>query len=219
MPTSWTDKEVIHLLNRAGFGASELEIDACISYGKVETVNRLIDGIPLTSPQAPLSNIQDLIVDGKNLDKDSQSDQQIYWFYRMINTETPLIEKMALFWHDHFATSISKVGNMMLMARQIDLFRKYALGSFRDLLFAVGNDPAMMIWLDASQNRKGNPNENYAREVMELFTLGRGHYTEKDVKEAARSFTGWRYDSKNNQVVFDYKQHDYDLKGVLDKKG
>ncbi|MEW9699914.1 DUF1800 family protein [Paenibacillus sp. SI8] len=220
MPTAaWTEKEIIHLLNRAGFGASELEIEVCLSYGKEETVNRLITGTPLTIQQAPLSKLQDIILDGKNLTVESLADQQCYWFYRMLNTGAPLIEKMALFWHDHFATSINKVGKATLMARQIDLFREHALGSFHDLLLAVGNDPAMMIWLDAAQNRKGSPNENYAREVMELFTLGRGNYTEPDVREAARSFTGWRYDSKNDQVIFDQKQHDDGQKTVLGKQG
>jgi uncharacterized protein (DUF1800 family) len=98
---------------------------------------------------------------------------------------------MTLFWHNHFATSHTKVQDVPLMLRQIALLRTHALGDFRALLDAIGKDPAMLIWLDSTSNRKAKPNENYAREVMELFTLGRGHYTEKDIQEAARAFTGW----------------------------
>ena len=109
----------------------------------------------------------------------------------MIFTPHPLRERMTLFWHNHFATSIAKVQNPALMQRQNDLLRAQALGDFRALLAAIGKDPAMLIWLDSTINSKAKPNENYAREVMELFTLGRGHYTEKDIQEAARAFTGW----------------------------
>ncbi|NEW07166.1 DUF1800 domain-containing protein [Paenibacillus sp. SYP-B3998] len=218
MPSAWTEREVIHLLNRAAFGASNLEIKACLSYGKKETVRRLVSGIPLTEPSDALIDISQLKADNKELDGDLLADQQLYWLYRMIHTSTPLIEKMTLFWHSHFTTSISKVHLMPLMVRQNNLFRKHALGSFRDLLQAVSIDPAMMIWLDAGFNRKGSPNENYAREVMELFTLGRGHYTEQDVKEVARSLTGWGYDRNTDFVSFDRQQHDEGVKQVLGKK-
>ena len=109
----------------------------------------------------------------------------------MIFTGHPLRERMTLFWHNHFATSQTKVENAGLMQRQNNLLRTHALGDFKALLTAIGKDPAMLIWLDSTANRKAHPNENYAREVMELFTLGRGHYSEKDVQEAARAFTGW----------------------------
>ena len=109
----------------------------------------------------------------------------------MILTARPLRERMTLFWHNHFATSLAKVENPVLMQRQNGLLREHALGKFGAMLDAVGKDPAMLVWLDASANRKAKPNENYAREVMELFTLGRGNYTEKDIQEAARAFTGW----------------------------
>src|SRR6185437_7234569 len=101
---------------------------------------------------------------------------QAIWLYRMVFTPHPLRERMTLFWHDHFATSNAKVNNTALMQRQNDLLRADALGAFPALLNAIGKDPAMLIWLDATANRKAQPNENYAREVMELFTLGRGHY-------------------------------------------
>src|SRR5207253_2878490 len=100
-------------------------------------------------------------------------------------------EKLTLFWHNHFATSNAKVQNAGFMLGQYNLMRKHALGSFAELLKGMSSDPAMLVWLDGRDSKKGNPNENYGRELMELFSLGIGHYTENDVREAARSFTGW----------------------------
>jgi uncharacterized protein (DUF1800 family) len=124
---------------------------------------------------------------------------------------------MTLFWHGHFATSIQKVP-ANLMVGQIDLFRTHALGHFHDLLLAVSQDPAMLVWLDNRYNNKLHPNENYAREVMELFSLGLGNYTEDDVKNGARAFTGWTLD-KNQQFVFRPAQHDDGEKTFLGRTG
>jgi uncharacterized protein (DUF1800 family) len=135
----------------------------------------------------------------------------------MVFTGHPLRERMTLFWHNHFATSQSKVQNAGLMQRQNDLFRAHALGDFKALLAAVGKDPAMLIWLDSTANRKAHPNENYAREVMELFTLGRGRYGENDVREAARAFTGWFVVRDRFQEVA--AQHDAGSKTVLGRTG
>jgi uncharacterized protein (DUF1800 family) len=115
---------------------------------------------------------------------------QAAWVLRMIMTPHSLRERMTLFWHNHFATSNAKVNNPGLMLRQNQLLRSQALGSFPEMLKAIARDPAMLLWLDAATSRKSRPNENYAREVMELFTLGRGHYTERDVQEAARAYSG-----------------------------
>lgn len=114
-----------------------------------------------------------------------------WWALRMMMTRRPLQEKMTLFWHNHFATSASKVTAPMLMYGQNEIFRRNAIGNFRNLLSEVSKDPAMILWLDSQQNVKGHANENFAREVMELFTLGIGHYSEKDIQEGARAFTGW----------------------------
>lgn len=219
MSAAWTEREVIHLLNRAAFGCNEQEIEACLSYGREETVRRLVSGKPLVVSPQPVADIKHLQADGKALSEDQLTDQQVYWLYRMICTDTPLVEKMTLFWHGHFTSAQSKVGSVPLMVRQNKLFRNYALDSFRDLLLAVGNDPAMMIWLDTNSNKKGSPNENYAREVMELFTLGLNHYTESDVREAARAFTGWNYDRKTDRVTFNPKQFDNGAKQVLGHQG
>jgi uncharacterized protein (DUF1800 family) len=210
---------VLHLLNRTAFGSSPNEITACLSLGKKETVRRLIEGSPLTGREATLQTIEHTSADGKELKKEQLEDQQIYWLYRMANTDSPLIERMTLFWHGHFATSYQKVFDVELMVKQNNLFRKYALGNYYDLVLAIGEDPAMMIWLDVNENRKGSPNENYAREVMELFTLGIGHYTEPDVKEAARAFTGWNYDQKAHNINFQENQHDNNPKTFLGVSG
>jgi uncharacterized protein (DUF1800 family) len=135
----------------------------------------------------------------------------------MIFTPHPLRERMTLFWHNHFATSMTKVQSPRLMQEQNDLFRAHALGDFRKLVSQIGKDPAMLIWLDSTTNRKAKPNENYAREVMELFTLGRGHYQEKDIQEAARAFTGWFVIRDQFKEV--QKQHDDGTKTVLGQTG
>ena len=129
------------------------------------------------------------------------SQVQQWWLYRMVFSPQPAQEKVVLYWHNHFATSGSKVENGMFMHKQIEMFRAKGLGSFRDLLVAVAQDPAMLVWLDGKDNRRGKPNENFAREVMELFTLGVGNYTEDDVKQLARAFTGWRIEQQRQRQL------------------
>ncbi|OAS16913.1 DUF1800 domain-containing protein [Paenibacillus oryzisoli] len=220
MGIQWTNKEVVHLLLRAGFGVTQEEIAACLALGRVETVRRLVSGEALIDKSPKLASFDEFHADGKKaLDPLLLVDQQMYWLYRMVNSPTPLIEKMTLFWHGHFATANYKVKDATLMVRQNELFRKYAMGNFKELLTEIGKDPAMMIWLDVNQNKKGKPNENYAREVMELFTLGIGHYTEMDVKESARAFTGWIYNKNEHKVNYNAKQHDNDAKTLLGESG
>src|SRR5262249_17630330 len=129
----------------------------------------------------------------------------------------PLREKLTLFWHNHFATSIAKVQSPALMFRQNCLLRQHALGRFGPLLQAISRDAAMLLWLDSNSNVAGKPNENYARELMELFSLGVGNYTEKDIREAARAFTGWRTDGGN--FTSDARLHDGGTKTVLGQSG
>ncbi|HMD03114.1 MAG TPA: DUF1800 domain-containing protein [Candidatus Baltobacteraceae bacterium] len=142
---------------------------------------------------------------------------ELFWLDRMLRTQRPLVEKMTLFWHGHFATSDRKVPANFMLA-QINLFRSNALGNFRNLLLAVAKDPAMLIWLDNRYNVKAHPNENFAREIMELFALGLGNYTEDDIKNAARAFTGWTLD-KDGTFVFRPNQHDDGLKTFLGRTG
>lgn len=216
---TWTEEKAVHLLNRAAFLASPEVVRASLELGREETVNRLIAGQSLTGRKEELLPLEEVKADGKNLAADKIGDQETYWLYRMAVTEAPLIEKMTLFWHGHFATSYQKVGKVPLMTGQNELFRKYALGSFRELVLAIGKDPAMMYWLDSSSNRKGKPNENYAREVMELFTLGIGNYTEDDVKSAARAFTGWSVNRDTGEVKYTANQHDAGSKTLFGRTG
>ena len=140
-----------------------------------------------------------------------------WWAERMLDTERPLEEKMALFWHGHFATAESKVRDYRKMLLQIDTFERHATGNFGDLVVAVARDPAMLYYLDAGVNVKGAANENFAREVMELFTMGVGNYSERDVREAARAFTGWNF--SNLDFVVDPALHDDEPKEFLGRTG
>jgi hypothetical protein len=140
-----------------------------------------------------------------------------WWANRMVATNHPLEEKMALFWHGHFAVNENKVRDYRKMLGQLDLFYKYGTGNFRDLMVAEAKDPGMLSFLDAGVNVKGAPNENFAREIMELFTMGVGNYSEKDIREAARAFTGWNY--VDLQFVVNKDQHDDGQKTFLGKTG
>ena len=140
-----------------------------------------------------------------------------WWANRMVASPRPLQEKTALFWHGHFAVNESKVRDYRKILGQLELFQQQGMGSFRDLMVAVARDPAMLAFLDAGVNVKGAPNENFAREIMELFTMGVGNYTEKDIREAARAFTGWNY--ADLKFVVNEEQHDDDEKIFLGKTG
>lgn len=144
---------------------------------------------------------------------------QDWWFGRMLGSKAPLREKMTLFWHDHFATSIQKVREPVLMLRQNELFRNQALGNFRTLTNAMLTDAAMLRYLDAQNSRKGMPNENFAREIMELFTLGEGHYSEQDIREAARAFTGYQFDPMSGNIRHNRRQWDDSAKTIFGKSG
>ncbi len=147
-----------------------------------------------------------------------ETDRVAYWWAgRMLDSPRPLTEKMALFWHGHFATNEEKVRDYRKMLQQVELFQREGLGNFRTLLLAVAKNPAMLAFLDAGVNIKGAPNENFAREIMELFTMGVGHYGEQDIREAARAFTGWNY--RGLEYQFNAVQHDDGQKQVLGVRG
>ena len=140
-----------------------------------------------------------------------------WWAERMLITNRPLQEKMALFWHGHFATSEDKVRDYRKMLLQLELFQHHGLGNFGDLLLRTAQDPAMLAYLDAGVNVKGSPNENFAREIMELFTMGVGHYTEQDIREAARAFTGWNF--QGTRFAVNASRHDGGVKRILGREG
>jgi uncharacterized protein (DUF1800 family) len=210
---------VAHLHRRAGFAASWAVLERDLADGPSAAVDRLLAGSPQSLDGSPAAEFE-ATMDSMAVQLSTSAaltELQAIWLYRMIFTPHPLRERMTLFWHNHFATSMAKVQSARLMQRQNDLFRANALGDFRKLLSEIGKDPAMLIWLDSTSNRKAKPNENYAREVMELFTLGRGHYKEKDIQEAARAFTGWFVVKDQFKEVV--RQHDDGLKTVLGETG
>ena len=182
----------------------------------------------LTRPVGPavLTGAEPTDDDGNPLaPEDVWGHDHLWWFDRMVRTNQPLVERMTLIWHDWFATSLDGVGQQNLMLDQNELFRSSALGSFDQLLHDVTEDPAMIMWLNLADNTRSSPNENYAREVMELFTLGadRGAYTEDDVRELARALTGFRYDWSSQLGAHDFRfdpaRHDAGTKSIFGKSG
>ena len=211
-----------HLMRRAGFSATRDELEEYVAKGYDAVVEELL------YPQDPQNLPDDLI---RRYHTDQHEMRQLggagaYWMYRMITTRCPLEEKVALFFHSLFATGYSKLNQARVLSNQIDMFRRFGLGSFRDLLFELSKDPAMIIWLDNNDNHKGAVNENYGRELLELFSMGIGNYTEDDVKECARAFTGWTLGNAEYMAVragkdsiwpysriawhFDYRDYDHD---------
>ena len=176
-----------HLLRRAGFGATRRELERYESQGYEAAVDELL------APAEPGRMGDDLVrrYHHEYSGLMGQTGPGATWLYRMISTDNPLQEKMALFWHGLFATGYPKITNGKVMLDQLRMFRRYGLGSFKTLLVELSKDPAMIIWLDNQDNHTGTINENYGRELLELFSLGVGNYTEDDVKECARAFTGW----------------------------
>jgi len=190
MATLTTREKVAHLLRRFGLGASHRELDSYTKLGVDGALNKLIhyEGVEEDFNVGPWSYAFDNSPNKISVDN---SRFVAWWATKMLLTNRPLQENLTLFWHNHFAVSGSKIEYGAMMLEYLELLRREANGSFRKLLSSVARDPAMIKWLDSDTNIKGKPNENFAREVMELFTLGIGHYTEKDVQEAARAFTGW----------------------------
>jgi uncharacterized protein (DUF1800 family) len=199
---------IAHLYRRAGFGPSRLDLIEGRKRGHETTRDALLASV--NEPDTTEDLIEPYTRDYSFSEID---DVRNWWYLRMVHSPSPLREKMTLFWHGHFATAVSKVEKADLMRKQNQLFRRKGFGSFRDLLLDISRDPAMLIWLDSNSNKKGNPNENYARELMELFSIGIGQYTERDVREAARAFTGWFTDG-GGRFFFSAKDHDNGSKSL-----
>ena len=177
-----------HLMRRAGFGATRDEIEENLEMGYENVVERLLN------PSGDRGTIDEYMVRRYHVDQSElrQLDGAgANWMYQMITTDHPLEEKLALFWHSLFATGYSKLNQARALLNQIDMFRRFGFGSFKDILVELSKDPAMIIWLDNNDNHNGAINENYGRELLELFSMGIGNYTEDDIKEASRAFTGW----------------------------
>ncbi|QDV22570.1 DUF1800 domain-containing protein [Aureliella helgolandensis] len=209
----WDLRRVHHLHRRAGFGANWGELQRDLDSGPHAAIDRLLLGNDVAED---FDSLQHLIGDAAVSSSDIHR-LKAWWFYRMLYSGDPLTERMTLMWHNHFATSNLKVSNVAFMKVQNDKLRKNAMGKFSDLLRAVVKDAAMMVWLDARANRKDKPNENLARELMELFTLGVGHYQESDVQEVARALTGWTI--RDDAFVNVEAYHDTGPKRILGRQG
>ncbi|MGE0358172.1 MAG: DUF1800 family protein [Burkholderiales bacterium] len=222
-----------HLLVRTGFGATPAEVTRVAAQSREEAVEALLAGARTQATLAPPAFVDEPFFPFHKLRALPAEERLAYarrnaqeglalrewWFREMLLTPSPFTERMTLFWHGHFATSQQKVRSSRLVYRQNALLRRHALGSFREFLSAVSKDPAMLVYLDNAGSRRQAPNENFAREVMELFTLGEGHYSERDVKEAARAFTGWSLDRDTGEYRYRPFFHDGGTKTVLGRTG
>ncbi len=221
-----------HLLNRTSFAASVDELDRFSRLTREQAADLLLETSasgPITPAPAWVNDVvsprrvRAMSVEERRAFLRDQRQKGVelrsWWLGEMLATPSPLTEKMVLFWHNHFVSSLQKVRWTPLMYRQHMLLRKHALGHFGDFLHDIAKDPAMVIYLDSASNRKGHPNENFAREVMELFTLGEGKYAEADIREAARAFTGWGIDQDTAEFVFRAAAHDDGVKIVLGRSG
>jgi uncharacterized protein (DUF1800 family) len=225
MPLETDRQKTAHLLRRFGFGASEAEVEFYVAGGYARAVARLtgLDAAPdpFDVPLDRLANARGQI---------NVRGVQAHWLLRLAVTQRPLQEKLTLFWHDHFAVGAQKVDVPLAMHGYVETLRRNALGGFQELTLAALQTPAMVYWLDNHLNVKGRPNENFAREVLELFTLGIGRYSERDVQEAARAFTGWGFGVgpglrpaerpvRGARFVFREDRHDAGSKTILGREG
>jgi uncharacterized protein (DUF1800 family) len=222
-----------HLLLRTGFAPTAADVVPYVGLTRGDAVARVLASardealtpLPAWAADTPAPRAQraawtpDQRRDEQRLRGQRYDELRAWWLREMLVTPSPVTERMTLFWHNHFTSGQDKVRDPQLMAAQNALLRRNALGRFGELLHTVAKDPAMLLYLDGASNRKGKPNENFAREVMELFTLGEGQYTQRDVAEAARAYTGWGVDPDTWRYVWRAGQHDDGEKTVLGKSG
>jgi uncharacterized protein (DUF1800 family) len=212
----WDLRRVVHLHRRAAFAAPWDVLQKDAKDGPGASIDRLLKGASKAHTPGEFAATSDVLVEAAATAGEINR-LRAAWFYRMLFGPDPVGERLTLMWHDHFATGFAKVRDVRTMRRQNELFRSHARGKFAALANAVVRDPALLHYLDAPANRKGHPNENLARELMELFTLGIGHYSETDVKEAARCLTGWSVEE--DEFVENAARHDDGEKTVLGKTG
>jgi uncharacterized protein (DUF1800 family) len=225
----WNARNVEHLYNRAGFGARPAEIEYALRQRPVVFVKQLLEGFAPTSdplfidiPEMPERRNYEEREDFEKAQNAFRAEERRvltsfagWWFDQMVEAKHPLQERMVLFWHGYFTSSTRDVRRTAAMVAQNELFRRHALGNFAELVHAIVRDPAMLEYLDNNENRKDRPNENFARELMELFTLGEGHYSEQDIKEGARALTGWRTTDDKTASYFQPRNHDDGEKTIL----
>lgn len=212
----WNHARVVHLHRRTVFGATADEQQRDVEADPQTAVTRILNGTVRINTPSSFDDLSDVI---GNAAADSPNPDRLkaWWLYRCLFSPDPLQERLTLMWHNHFATSNLKINNLHQMKQQNETLREHSRSPFGDLLHAMLRDPALLVWLDAPANRKGQPNENLARELMELFTLGVGHYTETDVKETARALTGWTI--RNGRFEERTTVHDEGEKTILKQTG
>ncbi|HEY1066064.1 MAG TPA: DUF1800 domain-containing protein [Pirellulales bacterium] len=211
----WNRRRAAHLLRRAGFGATSAELDSAVAAGPQAAVTALF-----ARPDSLERFEADMDRAARTVVAQGEAARlSAWWLYRMLHTPAPLLEKLTLFWHGHFATSAAKVESAGMMYDHFNVLYRGGLGKFEPLVQAMSRDPAMLVWLDSTTNRKVHPNENYARELMELFCLGVGNYTEQDIQEIARTFTGWEVDSNSKSFIYRAHHHDRGRKSFLGASG
>lgn len=212
----WNLERVVHLHRRAGFAATRAELERDLRNGHEQSIERLLSGAAQIAPLEGFETLARTIGDAATASGSAER-LKAWWIYRMLVSHDPLGERLTLVWHNHFATSNRKVQDLVRMREQNETLRQHARGKFADLLAAVVKQPAMLAWLDADANRKGHANENLARELLELFTLGIGEYSEADVQESARALTGWTI--IDNRFAFQPVRHDEGEKTILGQTG
>ena len=226
-------EEARHLLARTSFGGTLADIEALRPLTYEAAVDRLLNGVhqqPRTAPPAWVDEPRPTLLERRTMGEEERKAfrerlrehglaLQGWWYHEMLSTDSPLTERLTLFWHNHFTSSLQKVQWPAFLYQQNLLLRQHAVGNFRTFLHAIAKDPAMMFYLDSQTNRKSAPNENFARELLELFTLGEGHYSEQDIKEAARAFTGWEVEPRTGRFRFNASAHDDGLKTFLGRSG
>ena len=218
----WDRRLAAHFCRRVGFGANSADLDGMVKRSPSEIAHEVVQNAVAASHLNPESDSLALAM----LATGNSRNLAAWWLHRMLNSPwtgnesaslNPLLEKMTLFWHGHFATGAEKVDDADMMFAQNRLLRRHALGDFGEMVQGVSKDPAMLVYLDSVTNRKAHPNENYAREIMELFCLGEGNYSEKDIQELARCFTGWEV--RRGKFRFNRYQHDTGPKTILGETG
>jgi uncharacterized protein (DUF1800 family) len=214
---AWTRSATANLLRRTGFGPTGPEVDQLHELIGGKGLEAAVDRLLAGADEAADVSARHERLKSAALSTGDIKDLKAWWLAKMLRGANPLVERMTLLWHNHFATSQTKVNSVPKMLAQNELFRRHAVGRFGDLLAGVARDPAMLIWLDGRQNKRRAPNENFARELFELFGLGVGNYTETDIKQAARAFTGWTL--RGDEYFFDPHQHDTGPKTVFGKTG
>jgi uncharacterized protein (DUF1800 family) len=213
----WNLRRVVHLHRRTGFAATWDEIQRDLQSGPRMALDRVLNGTACTIGVPDDFESMARLIGDAAVASNKSARLKAWWLYRMLFSPDPLTERLALMWHNHFATSNSKVQDIAAMRRQNEIFREFGRAPFGELFPRVVKDPALLVWLDAQANRKEHPNENLAREIMELFTLGVGNYAEADVKSAARALTG--YTVKDGIFHTDDPSHDEGDKEIFGQTG